>query len=58
MLTPYLYEKEKAFDCAVSSVEMEGYSIPEYQKELCWNVITGSLSKEEYIKIMLKRCKS
>ncbi len=58
MHTPSLYEKEKAFDCAVSSVEMEGYNIPKEQKELCWNVIKGDLSKEEYIKIMLKRCKN
>lgn len=49
-------EKEKALNNAVASVEMEGYSVSEYEKKLCMEVLNGNISKDDFIKIMLERC--
>ena len=52
-----LKEKERALNNAVASVEMEGYSVPEGDKALCMDVLNGKLSKDDFIKIMLERCR-
>lgn len=51
-----LQEKEKALDNAVASVEIEGYRVSEYERELCMDVLNGKLTKDDFIKIMLERC--
>lgn len=56
MNTISLKEKKKALENAFYSVEMEGYVISSHQKELCLDVILGKITKEEYIKIILKGC--
>ena len=52
-----LKEKERALNNAVASVEMEGYSVPAGDKALCMDVLNGKLSKDDFIKIMLERCR-
>ena len=51
-----LQEKERALNNAVASVEMEGYRVSEYEKQLCMDVLNGKLTKDEFIKILLERC--
>lgn len=41
---------------AIASVEMEGYSVSDYERELCMNVLNGNLSKDDFIKTMFERC--
>lgn len=52
-----LREKKMALNNAVASVEMEGYKISDNEKELCMKVLDGKLTKDEFIKISLKRCR-
>lgn len=58
----YMYrlenEKEYALNNAVASVEMEGYVLSDDEKKLCLDVLNGKLTKEEFIQIMLERCKA
>ncbi len=49
-------EKEKALNNAVASVEMEGFSVSEYEKQLCMDVLNGKMTKDDFIKTMLERC--
>ena len=49
-------EKEFALNNAVASVEMEGYTISDQEKDLCLDVLNGKLTKSEFIKIILERC--
>ena len=51
-----LQEKERALNNAVASVEMEGYRVSDAEKKLCMDVLNGKLTKDDFIKIMLKRC--
>ncbi len=51
-----LREKEKALNNAIASVEMEGYSVSEYEKKLCMDVLNGKMTKDDFIKTMLERC--
>ena len=51
-----LQKKEKALNNAVASVEMEGYHISDQEKQLCMNVLNGSMTKEEFINTLLERC--
>lgn len=51
-----LTEKEEVLDNAVVSVEMEGYKLSDFEKELCMDVLNGKITKDELIKIMLERC--
>jgi hypothetical protein len=52
-----LQEKERALNNAVASVEMEGYNVSEYEKNLCMEVLNGKLTKDDFIQIMLERCR-
>ena len=52
-----LKENKHALNNAVASVEMEGYSIPADDKALCMDVLNGDLTKEDFIKILLERCR-
>ncbi len=49
-------EKEKALNNAVASVEMEGFSVSEYEKQLCMDVLNGKMTKDDFIKTMLEMC--
>ena len=49
-------EKEFALNNAVASVEMEGYTVSEQEKNLCLDVLNGKLTKSEFIKKILERC--
>ena len=51
-----LQDKERALNNAVASVEMEGYTVSEYEKKLCMDVLNGKLTKDDFIKIMFERC--
>lgn len=51
-----LREKERALDNAVTSVEMEGYKVSEFEKQLCMDVLNEKLTKDDFIKILLERC--
>lgn len=48
----YIEELENA----IASVEIEGYSAEQNHKDVCLDFVTGKISKEEFIKIMLERC--
>ena len=50
-----LREKKMVLNNAVASVEMEGYKISDNEKELCMEVLDGTLTKDEFIKIMLEK---
>ena len=50
-------EKITALDNAIASVEMEGFVFSEGEKELCKKAIEGKITKEEFIKILLERCR-
>ncbi len=52
-----LKENELALNNAVASVEMEGYSVPPGDKALCMDVLNGKMSKDDFIKILLERCR-
>ena len=49
---------QKSIQNAVASVEMEGYTLTEFEKSLCMDALCGKISKDEFIKIMLERCLS
>lgn len=51
-----LNEKEIVLNNAIASVEMEGYKLSDYEKDLCMDVLNGKIAKDEMIKIMLERC--
>ena len=51
-------EKEYALNNAIASVEMEGYVLSDDEKKLCFDVLNDKLTKEEFIQIMLERCKA
>lgn len=46
----------EALESAVASVEIEGYSVTQSQKELCLDFLSGKINKEEFIQTMLERC--
>ncbi len=41
---------------AIASVEIEGYNVSASQKEACLEFVSGKISKEEFIKMVLERC--
>lgn len=55
-MSKFFNEKEYALNNAIASLEIEGYSISENEKSLCLSVLNGELKKDEFIKIILKRC--
>jgi hypothetical protein len=48
---------EKALHNAISSVEMEGYKFTEFHKQLCRDVLSGKITKEECIKMIIENNK-
>ncbi len=44
------HEIQKAMDNAEASINMEGYQIPDYCKELCKKLLNDEITLEEYIK--------
>ncbi len=51
-----LSEKEKALNNAIASVEIEGYHVSEFKKQLCMSVFNGTITNVEFIQTMLERC--
>ncbi len=47
---------EIALRSAFASVEYEGYKYTDDEKDLCVSAVRGSITKEEFIKILLERC--
>ena len=43
-------EIQKSIDNAEASINMEGYQIPDYCKELCKKLLNNEVTLEEYIK--------
>ena len=48
----------EVLNSAIASVEMEGYKLDEEQKEFCLEFVSGNMEKEEFINIMLERCRA
>ncbi len=51
-----IHDNEYALNNAVASVEIEGYNISEYEKNMCMEVLDGNITSEQFIQIMLERC--
>ena len=49
--------KISALNNAIASVEMEGFRFADGEKELCMKALEGKITKEEFIKILLERCR-
>lgn len=49
---------EPALKNAIASVEMEGYEFEEAQKKECLDFVSGKISKEDFIKLLLERCRA
>jgi len=49
---------QKAIDNAEASINMEGYRIPDYCKELCKKLLNNEVTLEEYIKIITDKAYS
>ena len=49
--------KISALNNAIASVEMEGFVFADGEKELCMQVLEGKITKEDFIKILLERCR-
>ena len=47
---------EITFNSTFASVEYEGYKFIENEKKLCISAASGSITKEEFIKMLLERC--
>ena len=50
--------QENALSHAISSVEMEGYKLTDFHKKLCQDVLSGTISKQQCINILLRKLKS
>lgn len=50
------HKTQISLENAIASVEMEGYSLSEYEKSICAEFLDNKISKEEYIRIILERC--
>lgn len=46
---------EETLKSAIASVEIEGYKFDEMQKKDCLDFVSGKISKEEFIKLMLEK---
>lgn len=55
MLDSTVYKE--ILDNAVASVEMEGYKVTDSQKESCLDFVSGKINKEDFIKLILERCR-
>ena len=49
--------KISALNNAIASVEMEGFEFADGEKELCMAALEGKITKEDFIKILLERCR-
>lgn len=50
-------ERINALDNAIASVEMEGFEFADGEKELCMDALEGKITKEDFIKKLLERCR-
>ena len=41
---------------AIASVEIEGYSVSKEEKDMCLEFVSGNISKEDFIKMIVERC--
>ena len=46
--------REKALENAVASIEMEGFTVDEETKEMCYKLLKGEIPFEEYLAYLLK----
>ena len=46
-----------ALNSAIASVEIEGYKLDDEQKEFCFEFVSGNMNKDEFINLMLERCR-
>jgi len=46
-----------ALNSAIASVEIEGYKLDDDQKEFCFEFVSGNMNKDEFINLMLERCR-
>lgn len=51
-----LHDKEMALNNAIASVEIEGYHVSDYERQLCMSVLNGTITKEEFMQTILERC--
>ena len=50
-------DKTTALNNAIASVEMEGFEFADGEKELCMEALEGKITKDDFIKILLERCR-
>lgn len=48
----------EVLNSAIASVEIEGYKLDEEQKAFCLEFVSGNMKKEDFINIMLERCRA
>lgn len=46
-----------ALNSAIASVEIEGYKLDDEQKAFCFEFVSGNMNKDEFINLMLERCR-
>ncbi|MBR4720163.1 MAG: antitoxin VbhA family protein [Clostridia bacterium] len=44
-------------DNAIASVEMEGFVFSDGERELCMAALEGKITKDDFIELLLKKCK-
>ncbi len=49
--------QENVLNNAVASVEIEGYSVTDAEKKMCMDFVSGNITKEQFIKNVLERCR-
>ena len=57
MVQQSLQTQENVLNNAVASVEIEGYSVTDAEKKMCMEFVNGSITKEQFIKSVLERCR-
>ena len=57
MMQQSIQAQENILNNAVASVEIEGYSVTDAEKKMCMEFISGSITKEQFIKSVLERCR-
>lgn len=57
MVQQLIQAQENVLNNAVASVEIEGYSVTDAEKKMCMEFVSGSITKEQFIKSVLERCR-
>lgn len=48
----------EVLNSAIASVEIEGYEVDEQQKAFCLEFVSGNINKEDFINLILERCRA